>query len=74
MANATTIELYILRFPAQLKGTDTFYELSVRELKREARPENKYSDSKSMSVVFIGVLRNMEKLAKCGLYRALGHK
>ena len=71
VANATTIELYILRFPTQLKGTDTS---SVRQLKKEARPENKYSDSKSISVVFIGALRNMEKLAKCGLYRALGHK
>ena len=54
-----------------MKGTDTS---SVRQLKREARPENEYSDSESISVVFVGALRNMEKLAKCGLYRALGHK
>lgn len=65
------MKLYILRFPEQLKGTDTS---SVRQLKREARPENEYSDSESISVVFVGALRNMEKLAKCGLYRALGHK
>lgn len=71
VANATTIELYILRFPTQLKGTDTS---SVRQLKRETRPGNEYSDSKSISVVFAGVLRNMEKLAEYGFYRALGHK
>lgn len=65
------MKLYILRFPAQLKGTDTS---SVRQLKREARPENEYSDSESISVVFVGALQNMEKLAEYGLYRALGHK
>ena len=54
-----------------MKGTDTS---SVRQLKREARPENEYSDSESISVVFVGALRNMEKLAEYGLYRALGHK
>lgn len=64
VANATTIELYILRFPTQLKGIDTSYELSVRKVKKEARPGNEYSDSESISVVFVGALRNMEKLAE----------